>query len=109
MTTTITSSSFEFSLSETSTRGSSTISYYIFFDATAINTLKIGSREFTAIYQTGLAYDYNDYNYPTNDFSLNDDSDAFLVFINNLYEKDLDNTENLDYIKITSILKKLIA
>lgn len=69
---------------------------YVYHDLDAWNKIIIDDVEFYAFYQTGLYYEYDNYNCPTNDLSLSDcNTSKELLIIDKLYEDDIfNNTED---------------
>ena len=95
----ISSTSFEFNYYSSQKAGNWTHGEYILHNVDVWNEIVIEGERFTAMYQTGMSYDYNDYNCPCPKLEISEDggSHPLIVLIDNLWECDFE--ENGDTIK----------
>lgn len=85
---------------------------YAYHNVDAWNTINFEGIELNALYQTGLSYLHNDYDYPSNELELSDAFDPdlggtseVLLILNNLYESDFSDQEKMA--EILDEIKKL--
>jgi hypothetical protein len=91
----ISSTPFEYTYHTSKKAGNSTHGRYIFHEVDVYNVINIDGIELQAIYQCGVSYDYNDYNYPRPILELSADggTSEVLATIGRISEKDFDEDD----------------
>jgi len=92
----VTEFEYEHYLSEK--RGNSTHGEYMFHNFDIYNQIIIKGRPFHLNYQTGISYDYGDYNYPSNSLSLSVEggSGELMFRIDEILESEFDKMDSDD-------------
>ncbi|SGZ02118.1 hypothetical protein [Moritella viscosa] len=89
-------------------RGNKSHYEYVYHDVDILNVFQIGDLSFDAMYQTGMYFDRNDYDCPTNKLSLSDSdcTDDFLIKIDKFCEVDFDHMNEEDEVELIEELKE---
>lgn len=75
--------------------GNRTHGEYVRHNIDVFNYMIIGENKFFCSYQTGVGYEYNDYDCPTTDLEYSEHAGGhdFVTLLDSLYESDFDNEE----------------